>query len=197
MVKRQPQPPSPHAAVAPGFLTPADFFFAVGVVVDAGFAAVVVVAGAATAFVAGAASAPDLVGIASACGAAAGASPAGFAAAASSLDFSAFAAPQAPFAEQLAFAPCPSPLGTSVAGELAWLPAHAEITAPDPITANAAANLLIFNMILVPSSCGVVGFRGPTISIAPNTHQVRPGFSLYVNFLKSPWSDVVEGAAHR
>jgi hypothetical protein len=71
-------------------------------------------------------------------------SVAGLVSAVGSAGFSALAPPQAPFAAQLALAPLPSPAGTSDAGELAWLPPHALSTAPEPMTANAAANLLIF-----------------------------------------------------
>ncbi len=142
----QPQPPSPQAASAPPFFfPPATVFFGVALT-GAGAAAVVlagVVAGAATAavvagaaFVADAAS-PDVVD-----------SVAGLASVLASVaDVSSFLAPQAPFAAQLDLAPLPSPPGTSVAGELAWLPAHALSTAPEPMTANAAANLFIFMMI--------------------------------------------------
>jgi hypothetical protein len=142
--KPQPQPPSPQAASAPLFFLPV-FFFGVVVVVGAGAAVDVlagVAAGAATAagvgaaaFVADAAS-PEVVD-----------SVAGLASALASFAASSFLAPQAPFAAQLALAPLPSPLGTSVAGELAWLPAHALSTAPEPMTAKAAANLLIFMII--------------------------------------------------
>jgi len=154
--KRQPQPPSPQAASAPPFFVPpATFFFGVveagaAVPVLAGAAAAVVVAGA---VVAGAAAAAFAAGAA---GADAVSAEVFDSVAVVSAVFSVLAPPQAPFAAQLALAPFPSLAGTSVAGELAWLPAHAVSTAPEPMTANAAANLLIFMvMFSLYFSCSV------------------------------------------
>lgn len=125
------------AGAAPALVGPA------AALVLAGSAAALVFAGSAAALVfAGSVAAAALVADA--------ASPevfdsvAGLASAEASAGLSALAPPQAPFAAQLALAPLPSPAGTSDAWELAWLPAHALSTAPEPMTANAAANLLIF-----------------------------------------------------
>lgn len=165
--KPQPQPPSPQAASAPLFFLPpvATLFFGVVVVVAAAAvvlagAVAVVLAGAAAVVLAGASAAVVVAGaaaaavVAGAVLAADAASPevvdsvAGLASALASAGFSALFPPQAPLAAQLDFASFPAPLGTSVAGELAWLPAHALSTAPEPITAKAAANLLNFMLIV-------------------------------------------------